>query len=860
MICKGRAHSVLEVLLLGGILPAAAMGLICFLCLPAPRVLSFMGMNDAHQFFVPVAYFLDHSLKEGAFPQWNPLVFCGTPFAGDPQCSVFYPPNLVRSLLTPVATPLAARVGLIVLLWGHIVFAGSGLYALTRKYGLGRAGAVGAALVWILSATFMRRSMAQWVIIAHAAWIPWLVLLLQLLIEAPSSRVRLRYTLALGLSLGTAMLAGYPQLTIYVTIFLGAYLMLALALRPTRDVVGEAAPHSIVYSGVGFAAAFVIGVGVAAILLSPSMEFAGLSARMGTHGGEGVLYDTQPYTWRQVIKYLVLFPGATHYQHKLQGAGAGALLLALFSMTHRNRRLTCVYGLLFLLLLDNVLGPPMPFSTVLSWLSPVSMSRSGRMILALVPLAILAGMGIDACARGCREGEGRPGKLVYLCAIAFGVLGSTAYFVLTDRSPFPVGLGAIAVPLLVFAAAVTCVLSRRAALVAACIPVLLFFEAFLWHSEYVPYLSGTYGGPETVDGLQGARALSTNNSRTVAMPPNGEMVALRAAMTGYNPLALQRTIATLGDQGEGGYVRSLKAETVAGANPRGLLFAKRRFWLARQFVKGPLPDTDVLFPPTTTVFVSDGPYPDMASVSLEEVAHRSVSTERHSVSVSFPAAGLEVGGDRARVLESRPLLLSSRHSALELRYRCEGEARMEPEFIDMGTGRVVPGWVRSVRTTGPEGDRVEIPLPDFEMLRITLNVGVIGPDSRFSLLDAHVLEDDSDEGAFLEVASAGANHVEVAVADLAGSRLLVFVEAAYPGWRAYVDGLETPIYRANDAFMAVAVPAGTHRVRFVFSSGKLSAGLVITAGTLLVCGFLVLLGWSRGRHSEYGAGSQDRGP
>jgi hypothetical protein len=46
--------------------------------------------------------------------------------------------------------------------------------------------------------------------------------------------------------------------------------------------------------------------------------------------------------------------------------------------------------------------------------------------------------------------------------------------------------------------------------------------------------------------------------------------------------------------------------------------------------------------------------------------------------------------------------------------------------------------------------------------------------------------------------------------------LAVFSEAAYPDWKAAVDGSPVPLLRANHAFRAVTVPAGTHQVEFHF--------------------------------------------
>ena len=51
----------------------------------------------------------------------------------------------------------------------------------------------------------------------------------------------------------------------------------------------------------------------------------------------------------------------------------------------------------------------------------------------------------------------------------------------------------------------------------------------------------------------------------------------------------------------------------------------------------------------------------------------------------------------------------------------------------------------------------------------------------------------------------------------------------YPGWRAFVDGEETPILRADYLFRAIALPPGSHEVRFVFAPPSLQRGAILSA-------------------------------
>lgn len=72
--------------------------------------------------------------------------------------------------------------------------------------------------------------------------------------------------------------------------------------------------------------------------------------------------------------------------------------------------------------------------------------------------------------------------------------------------------------------------------------------------------------------------------------------------------------------------------------------------------------------------------------------------------------------------------------------------------------------------------------------------------------------------------------------------MLFLADLAYPGWKAYVDGVETPIYRANYIFRAIYMPVGRHTVEFVYRPRSFRLGLLITvAGTLMAIGGMAIL-------------------
>ena len=73
-----------------------------------------------------------------------------------------------------------------------------------------------------------------------------------------------------------------------------------------------------------------------------------------------------------------------------------------------------------------------------------------------------------------------------------------------------------------------------------------------------------------------------------------------------------------------------------------------------------------------------------------------------------------------------------------------------------------------------------------------------------------------------------------------GPGVLVVTDTDYPGWEATIDGKPAPILRANGAFRAVEVPAGTHRVEFDFHPSFARSGLLVT---LLFVALIPLAAW-----------------
>lgn len=82
-----------------------------------------------------------------------------------------------------------------------------------------------------------------------------------------------------------------------------------------------------------------------------------------------------------------------------------------------------------------------------------------------------------------------------------------------------------------------------------------------------------------------------------------------------------------------------------------------------------------------------------------------------------------------------------------------------------------------------------------------------------------------------------------------GAVLVTVAQTFYPAWRAYVDGRPVKLWRANHAFQALEVPAGSHEVTLVYEDRAFYAGATLS----LLCLLGVGVAWFRFRAGESAA-------
>jgi hypothetical protein len=72
--------------------------------------------------------------------------------------------------------------------------------------------------------------------------------------------------------------------------------------------------------------------------------------------------------------------------------------------------------------------------------------------------------------------------------------------------------------------------------------------------------------------------------------------------------------------------------------------------------------------------------------------------------------------------------------------------------------------------------------------------------------------------------------------------IAIFSEIYYPaGWKAYIDGVETPIMRADYALRSIVLPEGEHNIEMVFSPDSFKIGANISRASSILL-YLLLIG------------------
>jgi len=112
--------------------------------------------------------------------------------------------------------------------------------------------------------------------------------------------------------------------------------------------------------------------------------------------------------------------------------------------------------------------------------------------------------------------------------------------------------------------------------------------------------------------------------------------------------------------------------------------------------------------------------------------------------------------------------------------------------------------------------------------------------------------DEPDSTAFIKIENFGDERVEIKV-KASGNNFLFFGDTymtgetdyklltVHTGWKAFIDGNETKIYRTNHGFRGIVVPRGEHQIEFVYKpeSFIISKYLSLSLSSVIMLGLII---------------------
>jgi hypothetical protein len=245
--------------------------------------------EDMLMFSYPMRVFASTSLAMGQFPLWNPFTFNGMPFFADIQTSVLYLPSLALVLF--VKNNALSFYWLEVMVILHYVLAGWGMYRLAVSYGLERVASLFAGAAFMMSGFMITHAIHQQVV-TLVAWYPLIVLSFRRMLQEKGWR----WTFITAILVGHSILAGFPQLSLYLFFFLGISTIWFLLTPSGERKIGS---RETILLAVKALVMVALALGLASVQLLPSMELAPLSQRAQItyeKATEGSLAPSQIFT------------------------------------------------------------------------------------------------------------------------------------------------------------------------------------------------------------------------------------------------------------------------------------------------------------------------------------------------------------------------------------------------------------------------------------------------------------------------------------------------------------------------------------------------------------------------------------
>ncbi len=180
---------------------------------------SWLAGLDIATFLLPWYIHLGERLRSLDHPGWNPHLFSGTPFAGDPQSGWIYLPAMLAFVITPSATGFKMMVAM------HVIIAAVGLYALARVLGMRPIAALIAATVYLTGPFLHWNTYCCMIFGQFATWAPVMLLGIELAVRSRQWGSRWVWSLVAGFALSQILASCMGQGALFALLLTGSYLV-----------------------------------------------------------------------------------------------------------------------------------------------------------------------------------------------------------------------------------------------------------------------------------------------------------------------------------------------------------------------------------------------------------------------------------------------------------------------------------------------------------------------------------------------------------------------------------------------------------------------------------------------------------
>lgn len=742
---------------------------------------------DITAFFAPIRELGFSMLAKGQLPLWNPYIFCGIPLLAESQSALFYPFSLAHILFS-----ITAAINFLFIF--HQSLGCIFMYLYLRRITQQAFPSLVGALVFALSSAFIPRIFAgHLTVICSITWLPLLFLLADRYLPTKNTIS----ILFMGIVLSLQILAGHIQFVFisFVGLFLYALFTGLNSFKTTLSIRNSLYP---IYLLLG---SLILAIGLSAAQLIPTFELLQESMRFSNLGlnntfsmpAENIITLFAPgfFGWIQPLYWGKWYPWEVSLY-----VGTLALLISFFAMMHSDRY-NKFFTFLFFLSIILSLGAYLPFSKYLfEYMPGFNFFRAqGRfLILSVFSLSCLTALGLRELSEpDCREKNKR--QLVIIIFFAFLSM------------------------LFLFG-----------------IKIILEYLPALWNKIYSSIIS--YDKLSTRAGFNFGYLFTPEIVRKLIIAELDSSIAL---------FLLGATIFFLY------FKRYLKVQM---AKFLILLFIVIDLFGFRQHYSSSFSLEEHYLDNKVANFlrnkIGDGRILTLGTINRNVAVrykipsiggYSGVIPKRYNEIMNFlHGASLQEAALLDDIRKSSPLLklLNTKFIVTNKIYKTFDLSLYKHVFnnngVDVYGAPFTLPKVFIVRKAVFKEKRDDI----FKMLL----------DNSFNFEKTVVLEGVNAElkdryngddfiGQHAAISSYLPNKAVVNT-DAEGDGYLVLCDNYYPGWKAYIDGKKTGIFKADYIFRAVYVPKGRHKIEFIFSPFSLKIGLLISLASLLWCLFIFL--------------------